>query len=604
MNARCLACTKCFLVALITLGFGRAVSSQTGETKESIVGKPAPSFALRDTAGRVHDSSALRAKKAVVLVFIGNGCPMVTTYLPRLNELSREFEPKGVQFFAINSNRHDSLDEVTQHAKEHSIAFPVLKDERNVVADQFGARRTPEAFLVDADGVVRYQGRVDDQFGVAFRRAQTGRRDLANAIDELLAGKTVSVPTTPVEGCLIGRFVQPTGQSVTYSSDVARIIQNRCQVCHRPGQVAPFPLMDYDDASGWAPMIKEVVEQRRMPPWHARPEVGTFSNDRSLSSEERKTLIAWVDGGAPMGDPCVMPAPREFPSDWALGVPDLVLKMDEEYTVPANAGDEYRYFSLPTGLTKDRWVRAVEIRPGNRRVVHHVIAMVRAKEDSRRRGLGSLLAPGLSSGSSINSMGWLAAMAPGNEIMICPPGAAKLLPAESTIVFQMHYHPVGTPERDRTTIAIYFSDEREPTLMRTHGIAQPRFVIAPYAKDTEVRASLTAPADVTLWSMMPHMHLRGRTIVYTATYPDGTKEDLLDVPSWDFNWQTTYRLATPKQLPRGTRIDVVAHYDNSANNPHNPNPNATVMWGEPTYAEMMIGFLDFTTTPPKATPKE
>ena len=553
-------------------------------------------FSLKDTAGKIHDLDLYRSKKAVVVAFSGTGCPLVKQYLPRITELAAEYAKQSVQFLAINSNRQDSLQEIAAHAKENSLTFPVLKDERNVVADQFGARRTPEAFVIDQQGVIRYRGRIDDQFGVGYQRPAIGRRDLATAIEEVLAGKPVSVPETEAAGCLIGRVTQPRDQGVTYANQVARIIQNRCQACHRPGQVGPFTLLSYDDASGWGPMIKEVVQEKRMPPWHADPQHGKFTNDRSLTSDELATLVAWVDSGMPEGNASDLPPPRQFSEEWALGKPDQVLQMSEEFTVPASGRDMYRYFRLPTGLEENRWVRAVEIRPGNRRVVHHVIAMVRDANTEQRqsRPLGALLAPVMGTGNSTSAMGWLAAMAPGNEAMVYPPATAKLLPAGCNIVFQMHYHPSGVEEKDRTSIGLYYSDEPSPELMRTYGIANPLFAIPPGAKNYEIKGLVTTPADVKLWSLMPHMHLRGHDIQYRAVYPDGNSEMLLVVPRWDFNWQTTYRLTEPKSLPKGTRVEVTAHYDNSADNPNNPNPNESVRWGEPTHMEMMIGFVDYT----------
>ena len=299
----------------VSVPFGVSARAGDGVENKSRVGEPAPAFSLKDTAGKVHDLDLYRSNKAVVVVFIGNGCPLVKQYVPRLAELEAEYRKQGVQFLAINSNRQDSLEEVAVHAQGNSITFPVLKDVRNVVADQFGARRTPEAFVIDQQGVIRYRGRIDDQFGVGYQRPAIGRRDLAAAIEEVLAGKPVSTPETEAAGCLIGRVTQPRDQGVTYSNQVARIIQNRCQVCHRPGQVGPFTLLNYDDASGWGLMIKEVAQAKRMPPWHADPHHGKFSNDRSLTADELATLVAWVDSGLPEGDPSDLPPPRQFPDD-------------------------------------------------------------------------------------------------------------------------------------------------------------------------------------------------------------------------------------------------------------------------------------------------
>ncbi len=337
-------------------------------------------FTLKDTAGKDWSFKDEQAKKAIVVVFIGTQCPINNAYMPRLAELHKEYAPRGVAFVAINANSTDKPARVAAHAKDHGIPFPILKDTANIVADRFAARRTPEAFVLDGAGKILYQGRIDDQIGVGFRRPAPTRRDLAAALDEVLAGKTVSQPRTQATGCAIARTIKPKADGpVTYSKHVAPILQKNCQECHRPGQVGPMSLLTYEDALGWAETIEEVVRERRMPPWHADAKFGHFANDRSLAPEDRDTLLAWIKQDCPKGDPRDLPPPRRFPDGWSIGKPDVVVSMPEEFNVPAKGGKKgisYKYFHVETKFDEDRWIQAAEARPGNRAVVHHIIVYV------------------------------------------------------------------------------------------------------------------------------------------------------------------------------------------------------------------------------------
>ena len=270
-------------------------------------------FQLKDYRGKPYSLSDFQDSRLVVAVFLGTECPLAKLYAPRLAKLSVEFSSQGVSFIGINSNQQDSLTEIAGHARQHGITFPILKDLSNEFADQMGAERTPEVFVWDSTGKVRYRGRIDDQFGVGYVRNQPTSHDLRTALEELLSGKAVSSPVTEAVGCLIGRIRVPDPNcSVTYANQIARIMQDRCVECHRPGEIAPFSLLEYDEVVGWAEMIAEVVAQSRMPPWHADPAHGMFENDRRLSTEEKELIFEWVRSGAPQGDLKDLPPPRTF----------------------------------------------------------------------------------------------------------------------------------------------------------------------------------------------------------------------------------------------------------------------------------------------------
>jgi peroxiredoxin len=571
------------VTVVVLIGF-LLTAALPGDTPSSAPERKITGFTLKDTGGQERSLAEYKDKKAVVVLFLGTECPINNAYLPRLIELNKAYAEKGVQFLAINSNCQDTAERVAKHAKEYGLPFPVLKDEGNV-SDQFGATRTPEAFVLDAERVIRYQGRIDDQFGVGFKRPQPTRNDLTLALDEVLAGKKVTEPRTSVAGCLIARAVKPKSEAtVTYGKEVSRIIQNHCQECHRAGQVAPMPLATYDDAAAWSSTIREVISDRRMPPWHPDPRFGQFLNDRSLTAADRETLLSWIDQGCPRGDDKDLPAAKEFPEGWTIGKPDVVFEMPEAITVPAQApkgGVPYIHVAVPTNFKEDMWVQAAEARPGSRAVVHHIIVYVIRKGEKRKPGEDGI------------GDGWLAPYAPGDMPAVFAPGQGKRVPKDALLVFQMHYTPNGTEQKDRSSVGLIFCKEPPKQEVHTRGIDQKALVIPAGAKDFEVKSETIFREDVLLLGLLPHMHLRGKDFLYQAVYPDGKTETLLSVPHYDFNWQSNYRLARQLLLPAGTRIRCTAHYDNSTDNPNNPDPTKEVRWGDQTWEEMMIGFVDY-----------
>jgi peroxiredoxin len=559
-----------------------ALLALRADTPPDNLGKKVADFTLKDIEGRLVSLAGLKDARAVVVVFLGTQCPVNNLFLPRLAELHKEFAGQGVAFLALNANKQDTPQRIAEHAKKHALPFPVLRDEGNVVADRMGARRTPEAFLLDGERKIRYQGRIDDQFGVGYQRPAPTRRDLAVALEEILAGKAVSQPTTPVAGCLIGRVARPQETAaVTYSKHVAPILQNRCQECHRPGQIGPMALLSYEDASGWAEMIREVVQEKRMPPWHADPRYGKFSNDRSLSPQDRQTLLDWVAQGAPRGDDRDLPPPRRFVEGWSIGKPDAVFEMEEAYEVPARGpktGVPYEYFTVKTNFTEDKWVERAESRAGAPEVVHHIIVFI--------------VPPDKIFNQNDPRSATLSGTAPGDMPLMLTPGMAKFVPRGASLVFQMHYTPNGKAQKDRSRVGLIFAKQPPAREVVTLPVFNFLFRIPPGADNYEVKSQYTFSRDGYVVGFMPHMHLRGKDFLYRAVYPDGKKEVLLSVPRFDFGWQSVYRPAAPLPMPKGTRIECVAHFDNSRGNLSNPDPTSAVFWGDQTWQEMMIGWLD------------
>ena len=576
--------------AVLLFACGAAVPFVGGVgTKSTPPARPSEAFRLNDPReGTAVSLSDFKNRKAVVVVFLGIECPVNNAYLPVLVKLRTAYASKGVAFVGINSNCQDDPGRVAAHARANKLPFPVLKDPDNAVADRFGARRTPEAFVLDPLGRVLYQGRVDDQFGVGYARAgKPTRRDLALALDEMLAGKPVSIPATPVAGCLIARRTPPRKDgTVTYANQVRRVLQAHCQECHRPGQAAPMPLLTYEDALAWANTIREVIAERRMPPWYADPHFGRWSNDRSLKPEERDALLAWVDGGCPKGDYGDLPAPRKFKEGWHIGEPDVVFTMPRAFHVPAEApagGVPYQYFSVDTHFKEDRWVVRAEAKPGTPGVVHHVLVYLASEsEPFDLEGPGNILC----------------GTAPGDTPLELPPGCAKKVPAGARIVFQMHYTPNGTACNDRSSVGLLFARTPPKHRVLTKPVYPVDFIthldsIPAGAANYQIGSGYTFPEDVHVLALMPHMHLRGKDFTFEARRPGCKPETLLSVPRYNFNWQIGYVCAKPLAMPRGTRLRCVAHYDNSARNPANPDPTRTVTWGDQTWEEMMIGWVDY-----------
>ncbi len=420
--------------------------------------------------------------------------------------------------------------------------------------------------------------------------------------------------------CAAAVFAANTGSTpVTFYKDVVPVLQKNCQNCHRPGEAAPMSFMSYESTRPWAKAMKAAVLTKKMPPWYADPHYGKFANDRTMADSDMNTLVAWVDGGSAAGNPKDAPAPVEFTKGWAIPKPDLVIEMPQSFDIPASGTIDYQYIVIPTNFTEDKYVQFAEARPGDRERVHHIIAFIRepgspwlkdAKpgvpfvpaeliREARKRAAEQAQSgqPGerrQRRGDDGGGFGGdlLCGYAPGLPPQTVKPGQAKLVKAGSDIVLQMHYTANGKAGHDQSKIGIVFAKETPTQRLITLAAANDKFEIPPGAPDYEVDSKITLQSDTLLTALLPHMHLRGKDFEYRAIYPTGEKEILLKVPRYDFNWQLWYVLAQPKLLPAGTTIECTAHFDNSPNNPANPDPTKSIRFGEQSWDEMMIGFFD------------
>lgn len=574
---------KLFVAALLAISVAvLGVDPIRLAAAESVAAAPrkVADFSLNDHAGAKRSLAEWSDKPVLVVVFLGTECPLAKLYGQKLGTMEPEFAKRGVQFIGINSNQQDTLQELAGYGTKFGVKFPLLKDPGAKVAEQFGATRTPEAFVLDRDRVIRYQGRIDDQYGVGSARDEATKTELVDAIEALLADQPVAMAATQPVGCLIGRRTpSASSDGVTYAKDIAPVLQNRCVSCHREGQIAPFTLTEYDDVVAWADMCLEVVDEGRMPPWGANPAHGEFLNDARLTPEESKLLHAWVDAGTPEGNANDLPALRKFVDGWQMPKPDAVYQMPEEFEVPAHGTVPYKYFVWDPGFTEDKWVYGAEARPGNPEVVHHLFLFYIPPGQEKHRPEDPLF----------NA---IAAFAPGMPPIVGPEKYAVRIPAGSKLAFQIHYTPNGKATTDRSEAAVVFADPKHVEKeVKVAAAMNFKFLIPPFHPNYPISAEKKFKEDTLLYTLTPHMHYRGKAFRFTAHYPDGKEEILLDVPRYDFNWQIVYLLKQPKLLPAGTVVKLEGHFDNSADNPLNPDPAQFVRWGDQTWDEMMLGSM-------------
>jgi hypothetical protein len=415
-----------------------------------------------------------------------------------------------------------------------------------------------------------------------------------NAISRILVILVVGICANVRVLAQMGNMAVPT-----FTKDVAPILQKNCQTCHRAGEAAPFPLLTYEEVRPWATSIKRVVQQKIMPPWFADPTYGHFSNDRSLTTKEISTLVAWANAGAPEGDPKDAAPPANFVDGWGIPKPDKVFELPRPFAVPASGMVEYQYVIFPTGFTEDKWVQMAEARPTERSVVHHIVAYIREPGSNyfkgQKTGVFFEAPPSKADDKTDQSAlpsDFLVGYAPGQPAEILSAGQAKLIKAGSDIVLEVHYTPTGKAATDRARVGIVFAKEPPKERVLTLSATNGTFKIPPGDPNHRVDASFEVIRDVKLAGLHPHMHMRGKDFEYRLVFPNGEARTILRVPAYNWRWQLWYNLAEPIVLPKGTNIECTAHFDNSPNNPENPDPTKTIIWGQQNWDEMMVGFFN------------
>jgi mono/diheme cytochrome c family protein/thiol-disulfide isomerase/thioredoxin len=537
-----------------------------------------------------------RGDKLTVIALTSVTCPLCRKFGPSLARIEDAFRERGVKFVFVNVSGTDSAADMRKQVADLGLEGLYLNDAGGEVARSLRARTTTEVFVIDSANTLVYRGAVHDQYGVNFTLPEPRRRLLEDALDAALAGRAPEIQATSAPGCAIEPAKTTTADggepSVTYARDISRIMAANCIECHREGGVGPFRLDTYEAVSRRATMIRAVTEEGTMPPWFAAPidsgaHASPWSNDRSISQAEKDAIAAWIAAGKPEGDPKDLPLPRAFAeSAWKIGPPDAVFELPQPIAVKADGFMPYQNVLVPTNLTEDRWVKAVQIAPTDPSVVHHVLVFAldedAAKDPATRRRLGA-----------DEASGYWAAYVPGNDSMVLPEGMARKLPANSSLLFQIHYTPNGKATSDQMKIGLVFSDAPPKHLVRTAAVANIRLRIPPGAANHRETGQLRVPADAKILAFMPHMHVRGKAYRYELELPGQPKRTVLDIPKYDFNWQLRYELREPLEAPRGAVLHGTAWYDNSADNPANPDPTKTVRWGQQTVDEMMLGYIEY-----------
>ena len=547
------------------------------ETTAVAIGQRIDDLKFKDIRFLSRRLSEFGDQSAYVIICTNTTCPLVQRYLPKLKRLDEQYRGRGVQFVALNVGASDSIAEMAAQAIDMEADIPFVKDIDNQCVAALGVTRTPEAVVLDHQFILRYRGRIDDQYRIGGARPRVTSDDLSNAIESVLAGKEVAVAETEVDGCVI---TQPplaqVADSVNFTDHVAPIVHKHCVECHRAGTAAPFALVQYEDVMQNGEMIAEVVADRRMPPWYAGPADKAFINYRGLSGQERDTILQWVREGMPRGAAVEQPEPPPVDT-WLIGQPDKIIRTIETHTLPAEGYIPYKYALLPHKFTQDTWLQAIQIVADNPPVLHHC----------------NLL--GIPPSMKLNRAYFITGKVPGSEPLIVDNGVGILIPKGTTLALQIHYTTTGKPEKCRISVGLKYAAGKINKQFRHILVKSNTFAIPPGAPNHRVVAAETLDKKTTGIGLFTHMHLRGKDMTYYAHYPDGETQRLLTVPNYNFDWQMGYRWAPDtKHFPAGTRFECVAHFDNSTFNPFNPDPTATVKEGQQTYHEMMYGFYFYT----------
>jgi hypothetical protein len=601
------------ILTLGLLGGGVAAAALTPWTaKAQDSGKPttaavtsldASVFRVIDLEGRVHVIGSGREPRATAFVFLSTDCPISNRAIATLDELSRARAKDGVLVLGVLSDPALSRAKAVEFAKQYKVEFPVVLDTTGDLARRLAPTHTPEAFVVAQEGTLSYRGRIDDAYAdLGKPNARLAHHDLDDAVAATLAGKPPAEARTAPVGCAFEAWnVKRPPETVTFARHVAPILYAHCAECHHPGAIGPFPLVTYADAAKRARTIASVTESRYMPPWHVTPGFGHFADERRLSAREIEVLNEWARGQAPPGDPAEQPPAPVFSSSWALGEPDFVVAMPQDYEIPASGPDIYRAFVLDKKIPEDSYVVATDFKPGSSSVVHHCIVYLDAGGVARQleKQAGGNGYPAFG-GPHFLPAGSLGGWAPGATPGFLPEGFGRRVAKDQDIVVQMHYHPSGKVERDRSSLAVYLAKKPVEKIVDWIPLWNDNIDILPHEKSYLRHAAVTLPVDVTVIGAVPHMHLIGREMKVEATTPEGEKIPLVWVQDWDFRWQGQYNYATPFRLKKGTRITLEARYDNSPANPQNPNdPPQEVLFGEQTTDEMCLCFVGVATDRPE-----
>ena len=541
-------------------------------------------FVLLDQHGDAHNLYYHRDKSAVVIMIQGNGCPIVRNALTDYKALRDTYADQGVHFMMLNANLQDQRSTILAEAEKFGIDMPILHDETQLIGESLNLVRTAEVLVIDPKNwQIVYRGPINDRQVYERQKAEASNHYAADAIANVLANQPVTVANRDTMGCLIN-FAQRNAdhEQISYTDTIAPILQEKCVVCHTEGGLGPWAMSSYEMVRGFAPMMREVIRTKRMPPWHADPHIGVWKNDKSLSIEQTQTLVHWIEAGTPRGegeDPLKDLTIAQV--EWPLGKPDLILDIPE-YTIPASGVVDYKFPRLANPLDQGVWVKAATVIPGNREVVHHILAgSIDATTAQAKRDSGVF-------------DNYLIGYAPGNESNLFPQDTGVYIAPGGEYTFQLHYTPIGREVVDNSRIGLYFHDKQPSNFYRQSVVIDPTIQIPPNQPRHAEVAYYEFDKPALLHDLVPHSHYRGVASKFELIEPDGSRETVLSVPNYDFNWQRTYTFVEPMRIEPGSRLIHTTWYDNSAANPGNPDPNRTVPWGLQSWDEMLYGAFSYT----------
>lgn len=524
-------------------------------------------FMLVDAGLEAHELYRLSDAPAVVIVTQANGDAAIRAAAPALKALAASYGAKGVEFRLLNSSLKDRREAILAEADKVGFDLPILMDVNQLVGEGLGVTRSAEAFVINPK-----------TWQVVYRGPVAG---VGPALDALAAGQPIPASNAALTGAPIAFPERGAGAKLTYVKDVAPILEAKCVACHQEGGIGPFAMTNYEMVKGFSPMIREVIRTDRMPPYNADPHVGKFSDDKNLSPAEIKTLVHWIEAGAPRGegtDP--LGAVKHVAAEWPLGKPDMVIDIPA-FKVPASGIVDYQRPAIANTLTEGKWIRATTVKPGDRQSVHHVLT----------GWMSEMPANGQS--SETRWKGSVGGYAVGAESNIYASNVGSYLPPGGAIGFQMHYTPYGKEAVDNSKIGVYFYDKPPELMMRSVVVIDPTITIAANSGRHKEVAYVEFPNDALLYSAFPHAHYRAYANDLWVQTPDGKKTLLLSMPRYDFNWQRAYTFEKPVKIPAGSRIIANYVYDNSKRNPANPDPTIKVTWGEQSHEEMLFTQLSF-----------
>lgn len=563
---------------------------------------PAITFSLLDLKGATHPLDQNDGRRVRAYVFLSTHCPVSNGYIQTLNALHARFPEQSVDLFGVVSDASVTRADAVAHFREFKAEFPILFDSSGLLQQALKPTYVPEAIVLDRNGQLVYRGAIDNAWEALGRRRPKAEKEfVADAITAALDNKLPAIAETKPVGCLIESFEPGVGPAkVTYTRDIAPIVQARCLNCHREGQVAPFALGDYEQTAKRAGQIVRVTQDRIMPPWIPSPGHDKFVGERWLTDHELKLFQTWEQSGRARGDDADLPPAPKFAEGWQLGEPDLIVKMPLPFAVPADGPDLLQNFVIPIDIPEDKLVAAVEFHPGNKRVCHHAVLFLDSSGQARKLDKATS-EPGYANfgGPGFLPSGALGGWSVGNTPRPLPNGMGRYLKKGSDLVVQMHYHPTGKAETDQSEIGLYFVKKPVAESLKEPAKLVGSIWMANYEMDIPAgeqrytrSTSYTLPKEVIMVGVVPHMHLLGKAMKVTATLPDKSVKTLIDIQNWNYNWQDEYYYERPFKLPAGTRLHVEAVFDNSADNPSNPSsPPQRVTWGDGTTDEMLFCFF-------------